>query len=184
MNVENLVIKAKKGDNEAFFKLMALHKEQLYRTIYGYLRDEGDSLEGVQEVTYRAYIKLRKLREDKFFTTWLMKIAINYSLDELKKKNRSTAINNLYENELERRAISSREEKVEAEVLNKVVIDEALERLKPEYKEIIILKYFEDKTSRDISQRLNIPEGTVKTRIRRGLEELKVLMEEGGENNA
>ena len=58
-----LTIAAQKGDAEAFAALMELHQSQLYRIAYAYLHDEGDALEAIQKSTFRAFHKLKKLKE-------------------------------------------------------------------------------------------------------------------------
>lgn len=65
-----LIKKAVKGNKEAFYELISLYKEQLYKTAYAYLKNETDALEAIQEVTYRAYKNIKKLKQAHFFLTW------------------------------------------------------------------------------------------------------------------
>lgn len=83
-----LVLRAKKGDETAFYSLMMNHKEQLFKIAYSYLKNEQDALEAIQEVTFRAFKHIRKLKEPDFFSTWLIRILINHCNDELHKKKR------------------------------------------------------------------------------------------------
>ena len=69
MNIESLVVAAKQGDDEAFYMLIDENKAQLYKIAYSYMKNEVDVLEAIQETTYKAYMKIRKLREPKYFST-------------------------------------------------------------------------------------------------------------------
>lgn len=86
MNNEGLVLAAKCGDDEAFYALIILHKDKMYRIAYTYMKNETEALEAVQEATCRAYVQLRKLREPSYFGSWLIRILMNYCVDELKRR--------------------------------------------------------------------------------------------------
>lgn len=84
---EQLVIKAIAGNEAAFIELMKMYKIDLYKTGLSFLKNEEEALEAIQEVTYRAYKSIRKIKEPAYFKTWLMRIMINYCQDQLKKKS-------------------------------------------------------------------------------------------------
>lgn len=170
MKEDNLVIRGIKGDDNAFYTLIDRNKEKLYRIAFTYFKNEVDSLEAVQETTYRAYKNIKKLKEPQYFDTWLVRILINYCIDELKRRNR---FNKAYEEAKGLQNIDS----------DKLDIEMALEALRREYKDVIILKYFEDLTIKDIARIMDSPEGTVKTWIHRALMELKEILSKDGEFN-
>jgi RNA polymerase sigma factor (sigma-70 family) len=87
MSNELLVKRTIEGEEQAFHTLMLQHKEQLYRIAYSYFKNQEDSLEAIQEVTYRAYKAVRKLKEPAYFTTWVVRIMMNYCTDELRKSS-------------------------------------------------------------------------------------------------
>ncbi len=180
MRIEELVREAKEGNDEAFFKLIAINKERLYKVLYRYFNNELDTYEGIQEVTCRAYIRLKTLKEDKYFNTWLMKIAMNYAVDENRKKkkvllvDREKIVQDGVREGGNRKAIINESDAT----LDKIIIEEALQKIKPEYKRIIELKYFEDMTSADMARELNIPEGTIRSQLKRGLKELREIIKE------
>lgn len=165
---EDLIKAAQRGDDEAFYKLISAHKDKLYNVAYCYLKNEQDALEAIQEVTCRAYVTLNRLREPKYFTTWLTRIIINYCIDEQKRKNRVVFIheesaahcNNHHEDNL--------------------VLQSAIEELEPKYKKVIILKYFQDMTLAAIAKVMDCPEGTIKTWNYRALKQLRELLDKGG----
>ena len=170
MNDEDLVKAAQKGDVEAFYKLIVAYKDKLYNTSYCYLKSEQDTLEAIQEVTCRAYLKINKLKDSKYFNTWLTRIMINYCIDEQKRKKKVIYIQ-------QQQAENNNND------MDNFCIDDALEKLQPKYKEVIILKYIKDMTIIDISKVMECPEGTVKTWISRGLKQLKDLLNVGGNFN-
>ena len=88
MNEVKLVKKAKKGDKEAFEQLLVLHKDQLYRTAFLYVRNREDALDVVQETAFRSYLAITTLEEEKFFVTWLTKILIRCAYDSIRKRGK------------------------------------------------------------------------------------------------
>ena len=72
-----LVEKAAKGNREAFGELIIMHQEYLYKLAYMYTKNEQDSLDAVQECAMRAMISMDKLREPRYFKTWITRILIN-----------------------------------------------------------------------------------------------------------
>ena len=72
-----LVQQAQNGCDESFEKLINSYKEYLYKTAFLYVKNEHDALDIYQETVYKAYINIQKLRNTKFFKTWIIKILIN-----------------------------------------------------------------------------------------------------------
>ncbi|TYS70873.1 sigma-70 family RNA polymerase sigma factor [Sutcliffiella horikoshii] len=163
-----LVEKAKKGDEEAFFTLISTHKEQLYRIAYSYLKNEADSLEAIQEVTYRAFKGIRKLKEADYFSTWLVRIMINYCRDEWKKKKREPNMQ------------MKKEEPYTEDNDLQLEVQEAISLLGDPYQTVIQLRYMEDFMIKDIAKVMDSPENTVKTWLRKGLEKLRQYWDEKG----
>lgn len=165
---EDLVKLAQKGDDEAFYELISSHKDKLYNIAYCYLKNEQDALEAVQEITCRAYVTLDKLKEPKYFSTWLTRIIINYCTDEQKRKNRVILI--------QEDSVIHNDDNYE----DSLVLQSAIEELEPKYKKVIILKYFQDMTLASIAKVMDYPEGTIKTWNYRALKQLKELLSRGG----
>jgi RNA polymerase sigma-70 factor (TIGR02954 family) len=172
MNDEDLVKAAQKGDAEAFYKLILTYKDKLYNIAYCYLKTEQDALESIQEITYRSYLKINKLKEPKYFGTWITKILINYCIDEQKRKMK---IVNIEEHQTANDKNSSD--------VDKLTLEDAIDKLEPKYKEVIILKYIQDMTTIDISKIMECPEGTIKTWLSRALKQLRDLLNIGGDFN-
>jgi RNA polymerase sigma factor (sigma-70 family) len=160
VEIEQLAIAAKKGNAEAFTTLMSSHQERLFRIAYAYLHNETDALEALQEVTYRAFNKINKLKDPAFFGTWIIRILLNYCSDERKRKSRFISKLPLHES-------SALDHTVDFDLVN------ALQELDSACKQVIILKYYEGFTLTEIGLILESPTGTIKTRLHRALEQLR-----------
>ncbi|CAM3857081.1 sigma-70 family RNA polymerase sigma factor [Cohnella lubricantis] len=174
MTTEERVAAALNGDDEAFYELVSAERERLYRIAYAYLKNEADALEALQEAACRAYLKLRKLKERRYFQTWLTRILIHYCIDEQKRKRRMLPLYELPQTLAQDLALD-----------DKLNLALAIDRLQPNYRHIIILKYYEDMTLTDISKLLEKPEGTVKTWLHQALKQLRAAYgQKGGEEYA
>jgi len=179
------VIKALKGDVEAFQELMNLHKNQLYRIAFRYLKNEQDALEAIQETIFRAYRGIKKLKTPEYFQTWLIRILINACNDELKHRRvQSTALGGEVVN-LGRTNISEDDssEPGGRMDLQRLDILLALDHLDARYRQVIELKYFEDLTIQQIAHILERPEGTIKTWLTQSYKHLKEYLQDRGDNH-
>ncbi|UOE94926.1 sigma-70 family RNA polymerase sigma factor [Alkalihalobacillus sp. LMS39] len=165
--MEQLVVQAKKGNSEAFYELMILNKEKLYRIALSYLRNEQEALEALQEVTYRAFKQIKKLKQPSYFSTWLIRILINYCIDEQKKKGKVITFA-----EVEQPSYQDN---------HALTLDVQIQitKLRSEYQHVLILRYFQDLTIPEIARVLEKPEGTIKTWIHQAINELKGQWKEG-----
>lgn len=171
---EKLFKKARKRDAAAFAELMASYQALLYKTAWRYLRDEQDALDALQEVSYRAFKNIHKVKQPEYVKTWLVRIMINYCLDEIKRKQRSVPVETFYEE-------SPQEDPDTAQKLD---IEQHIQDLDEKYQLIIVLKYYHQYTLKEIAESLEMPIGTVKTRLNRALELLRIDMGKGGELDA
>lgn len=160
MTDETLAARAKKGDDKAFYALIQTYKKPLYKTALAYLKNEADALEAIQEITFRAYKSIKKLKEPRYAKTWLTRIMINYCADELKRRKRTIS------GETESGATENDES-------IRLIMEEGISKLNPNYQNVIILKYFQDLTLTEIAITLDKPEGTVKTWLHKALTELR-----------
>ncbi|TVX99672.1 sigma-70 family RNA polymerase sigma factor [Cohnella terricola] len=171
MDTEQLARAASQGDDEAFYLLINAEKERLYRIAYSYLRNEADALEAIQETTCRAYGKLRQLKEPKYFLTWYIRILIHCCIDEQKRRRRAFFPWNL----------SERAPEPQGDTDDKLELEEAIGKLEPRYRHVIILKYYQDMTLTEIARLLEKPEGTIKTWLHKALAQLRQQIgREGG----
>ena len=150
-----MIKKAKKGDEEAFFNLMEINKISLYKAGRAILNNDEDVADAIQETVISAYRNIKSLKNDSYFKTWLTKILINKCKDII-SKNKETVILDDYV-----------EEGYIQEFLSKFEIEDMLNDLSKEQKLVVSLYYISQFNTREISEILKEPEGTIKSRISR-----------------
>lgn len=166
--VETLVKMSQKGDDEAFSELINLHKENLYKIAFVYLKNEQDALDATSDTVYKAYMNIKSIRNPSFFKTWIIRILINSANDRLRAAKNIIYIDdyqkldNLYNVE------------AEFEIDANVDLLNAIDKLDIRFKNIVVLKYFQDMTISEISKVLKLPEGTVKVYLHRSLKKLRL----------
>ena len=161
-----LVEKAIAGNDDAFLSLMYIHKDALYRTALAYLKNEGDALEAIQEVTFRAYEKIHSLKKPEYAKTWLVRIMMNYCRDILRKQNRLIVDEDI----VMQHGFSQDYTYLE--------VEEAMAKLTEEQRELIHMKYLQDVKIKEIAEMASIPEGTVKTRLYKALKSLRLFFDD------
>ena len=169
---KNRFKKAQQGDQKAFLQLIECDKEKLYKMAYLYVKNENDALDIVQETITKAYINMRTVKEEQYFSTWLTKILINTALDVFRKNSKIIL---LKEELVERKSPNMRIEE-------KLDLLEAIEQLEEKYKTVIILRYYRDLPVQQIADYLNCPEGTVKSNLHRAIQKLRQFYQ-GGQLN-
>ncbi|WP_083584377.1 sigma-70 family RNA polymerase sigma factor [Bacillus weihaiensis] len=165
----DIVKRAINGENDAFLDIIHSYKVDLYKTAYAYLKNEDQALEAIQEVTFRAYQEIGKLREPAYVKTWIIRMMMNYCVDILKKNRRLVASDEFLDWQGELDDYSFLE------------IEEAMGRINENERQLLLLKYFHDLKIKDIALMLQVPEGTVKTRLYKSLKSLRSQIEVKGE---
>lgn len=158
-----LVKKAKKGNDLAFTNLIKNYEKDLYRVAIAITKNDDDALDCIQETILKAYINIRKLRNDEYFKTWLIKILIN-QCNALLQKNKKIEI------------VSTFQVDDDNDDLQNLEIKDSVENLEGDLKVLVILYYYQDMSVKDISESLNIPEGTIKSRLSRARNKLKDML--------
>lgn len=166
----NLVKKAKKGDKEAYVILFKKYKNSLYTIAFSYVKDKEKALDIISEATYKGMINISTLKKEEFFKTWITRMVINIAKNDIKKSDRYVYGNEGYLNIADNRKIN---------VCEKLDLYEAMDKLKDNYKTVIILRYFDDMSIDEISKVMEIPVNTVKSHLRRAKEMLKGELKEG-----
>ena len=159
------VVLAKKGDKVAFERLVRKHAVSLYRVARGILKCEADIEDATQETIIKAYQNLVSLRSDLYLKTWLIKILIN-ECNRILRANKKTV--NLVETEP-----ASPDNPYENLELFSVV-----QSLDSDLRIVTLLFYYEGLRQKDIAEVLELPVGTVSSRLSRSREKLRALITE------
>lgn len=168
-NSGELAEKLKQKDKAAFVQLYDNYSKALLGLITTIVKDDELAEDILQDVFVKIWRNIDSYNKEKgTLFTWMLNIARNTSIDTLRSKVKKHEVLSL-ENNLELvGAIHSTSLNTDTLGVKKVV-----DTLKPEYKEIIDLVYFSGFTQEEISKKINIPLGTVKTRVRSALIELR-----------
>lgn len=155
-----------------FLEAVKAQKRTMYAIALGYLRNEADALEAVQEAVSRAWVKRGALRDQAKFDAWLCRIVSNCCRDELRRRKRVMPGEAGVQGGGVTEMTSDR----------KLDLEQALGSVKPKYRQVLMLKYYRDLTVTEIAALLDIPSGTVKTWLNKGLKQLRgKLKRRGGE---
>ncbi|MFO1444588.1 sigma-70 family RNA polymerase sigma factor [Bacillus sp. Bva_UNVM-123] len=168
----------KARNNEEFDEIVREYVNDIRKIIYTYVKNHHTMEDITQEVFLSAYRNLGQFRGDSAIKTWLIKIAINKAKDYLKSWNyRAIKVTNLIKED----SVSRKTEQVIIDndwdqELARVIMD-----LPIKYREVIILYYYEELDTNEISNILNINLNTVKTRLNRSRDLVKRRLDFIGE---
>lgn len=160
------VLKAQKGDKDAFTRLIKAMEPNLYRIASSIMRSETECLDAIQETILKAYLYIDTLKQPQYFKTWLTRILIRECTYLLKKRNKVISIDQLEIKE--HHAPSGMEEKMD--------LHEAISRLEKDFRIVITLFYIQDLSIKEVSDIIEQPEGTVKSRLSRARKKLSELL--------
>lgn len=174
---EDLIIQVAEGDKVAF----SLLYDRFSRTVYilaAHTIGTSDAEEALQEIFLRLWNQAHQFDENRGeFKHWFMAIARNYLRDKLRKRNKENQLfvsNEIYH--LLSDIIPDSKIPVEEEVIGRErseVLLNALQKLPDEQRRVILLAYFNGLSQSAIANQLNLPLGTVKKRIKLGMEKLR-----------
>lgn len=154
---------AQNGDHDAFVSLIKDRTDKLHRVARHYVRESKDAEDIVQDALVKAYESLQTLQQAEAFESWLTRIVVNRALNHLKKSKRV----HLSEDP------QAQEPLVVNDIDQTLDLERALASLNPKLRQLLFLKYKKDLTQQQIAHLLDMPLGTVKTQLRKGLEHLR-----------
>lgn len=161
--------------NQALEIIMNSYGNEIKRLIYTYVKNEADTDDIAQEVFVTVYKKLHTFQKQSSLKSWLYSIAINKSKDYLRSwqvRNRNLMKRITREKKIKQPNLKSIEHRVVKDEENRKLITQIME-LPLKYREVIILYYFNDFSTREISNITKVKDATIRTRLRRARERLK-----------
>ncbi len=163
--VKRLVRRAQNGDADAFVQLMEDSRQNMYKVAICYVKNPEDAADVMQDTILTAFEKIRDLKEPGYFRTWLTRILINKCKDLIEERSFEVAFG-----EMPDRACSDT-------ALDHLVYEELIQAVDEPYRDILILYYVEGFQSKEIAEVLGMKDATVRTRLRRGRENLMQVYE-------
>ena len=181
---EELMQQAKEGNSRAFDVLVRKWEHRVFNLIYRIVGDFETAEDIRQEVFIRIYKSAKQYRPRGQFKTWLYRIAVNCSINEVRKRERRQTL-----------PLSISHDDGEQQKLEDVIPDHnpgpdeviqcneiaehiqgALLRLSNEQRAVIVMKHYEGLKFREIASVLDCPLGTVKSRMHQGLEQMRIML--------
>lgn len=165
------------GDQKAYADLMNTYREPIYYMLLKMTNSAVDADDLTLEAFGKAFKSLEQYTPDYAFSTWLFRIATNNCIDFIRKKRAKTvSMDNLYTNiDGEEVGINVASETLDPEekIIEKqkiLLMREVVSRLKPHYRRLVELRYFDELSYEEIAAELDVPLGTVKAKLFRARE--------------
>jgi RNA polymerase sigma-70 factor (ECF subfamily) len=175
------------GDQKAYAQLVEYYRDSLYYTMLKMSNNPYDAEDLTIEAFGKAFKNLNQYTPEYAFSTWLFKIATNNCIDYLRKKKKlSSAIqgdgDDLH-NDLTSKVESTFPDPEEHIIIHEkiVMMRDVVEKLKPHYRKLIKMRYFDEMSYDEIVQQLGLPLGTVKVQLFRAREFLYYILKNSRE---
>jgi RNA polymerase sigma-70 factor (ECF subfamily) len=173
------------GDTTAYRGLVEKYQGRVYAMVYGMLRNREDARDVTQEAFVKAYHNLDGFRLDSSFYTWLYRIAMNLAIDLVRKRKRQkqTSFEDGIATKDEDGGIAEHHHEdgprraLERKQLYARIMD-ALEQLPEDQKQVVLLRELEGLSYKEIAEVMEIPEGTVMSRLFYARKKLQKLLAE------
>ena len=174
MTDDQAILGCQSGDRNAFRHLADRYKDVLYGTAFLMTRDRSLAEEHVQETLLSAWKGISGFNRDRPFKPWLVRILVNIVLSHQRKRRMVTVPlgppDHLDSSTSPTESLETSEDRHR--------VRQALMRLSPEHREVVVLRYFAEITVPQIAQTMRVREGTVKSRLHRALGHLRQDLQE------
>ncbi len=185
---QQVVVFAQEGREDAYRELIKRYERPVYSLIYRMVRDNETAEDLAQETFIKVLNNIDRYRPEFKFSSWLFKIANNITIDHLRRRQLDTisiegSPDALTGERLRATAVTvasggeSPLEELESKEIG-ASIEQAIAKLRPEYRACIILRHVEDYSYDEIAEIVKLPLGTVKTYIHRARQELREHLED------
>ncbi len=179
-------------DVDLFARLLAAHQEKLYRVAYRMAGHHEDAQDLLQDALLEAYRSFKKFQRGTYFDKWLYRIMTNTFIDRQRHKKRVGRIDSLDtpaagadDGEISAREIPDWTEEPSRRVLHDEFgepVQKSLNQLKPDFRMVLILSDVEEFSYEEIAEMLNIPIGTVRSRLHRARDMMRQTLTPLGTN--
>ncbi len=183
-----LVQRCLSGEEEAFRLLVEKYDRQVYSLIHRMVRSDDDARDLTQETFVKLFRALDQFDTSRNFSSWLLKIASNQTIDFLRKKRLQTVSMHADPEDDDRPAIDLEDpgpgpEAMEAKSRRREQLEKLVADLAPHYRIVVELRYLRERSYEEIADTLDLPLGTVKARLHRAHHQLKAWLEGGDDDS-
>ena len=170
-----LITLLKDGDERAYFKVLGLYKDQIANTVKGMLGDVQEAEDVGQEVFIRFFKSIENFKGDAKISTYLTRIAINLSLNELARRKRKWRI--FYSGDtIEEKLVLDVGTNPTEDEERKEIVHKAILQLGIKYRKVVVLRALQGSSFKEAAEVLQIPIGTVLSRYARATKKLKEIL--------
>lgn len=181
-----------KGDKEKFRLLVEKYKQLVFRTCMGFVHDKDDADDLTQEVFIQAYQSLSKFKKESAFSTWLYRIAVNASLNKIRKESGRSflqRIESMFSGEIKNDPPFSSSDLDNPENIfirqeHSHWIQKALDSLPENQRTAIILSRYDDLPQKEVAEIMNITEGAVEALLQRAKKNLREKLSGDGQRKS
>ncbi len=178
------------GDQKAYAELLQRYRESVYFMMLKMVGNKDDAEDLTIEAFGRAFKRLHQYTSNFAFSTWLFKIASNNAIDFLRKKKQgdTLSLDSKYKNEegeemsqnIKSGVLDPEENFIKKQKME--MLHDVVDKLKPKYKELVEMFYYQEMSHEEISQKLNLPIGTIKAQLFRAREFLYNVLKNSQSN--
>ena len=161
-NDKELLLRASKGDEEAFRMIVEAHKDRVYRALFGVLRSREDALDISQDIFLKLYQRLPKMDPEIHLASWLYRVAVNAGIDQYRKRRREKKVS------LDESLPLASKVDPKSQIENKELVEkfiQALSRIGKKHSRILVLREIQGLDYDSIAKVLNCSTGTVMSRL-------------------
>jgi RNA polymerase sigma-70 factor (ECF subfamily) len=172
-----LIERCLRGEESAWEKIVQRFRRKVFHIAYKFTGRHDEAEDLMQDIFLKVFKSLEKFNRDADFSTWLSSVARNYCIDHYRasKREREVLVHDLVAFDLAP-ASSGNPHRALEEGDRRSLLRRGLDRLPPKLREAVILRDLHGLSYQEMAEKLGLPEGTVKSRINRGREELARLL--------
>ncbi len=183
LNEIEFIQNLQQGNQQAFAELVELYKNKIFNTAIGILQNEHDAEEITQEVFIEVFRSIKNFKNEATLSTWIYRIAVNKSLDFIRKSKRNKRFGivvNLFKEETNEPIVHPKNFFHPGIALEKkeksTILFAAIEQLNERQKTCFVLKHVEGLSQREISEVMQCAEGAVESMLSRAKENLRKIL--------
>lgn len=173
-----LIAEAARGNTGAFAELVRMHRMRVLRTAFGVLGSQDEAEDVAQDVFIKVWRSLGSFQRDTSFSSWLYRITVNTAIDVLRRRREESGL------DVEYVSPQARPEESALRSASQERVRAAIARLPESARIALTLREFEQLSYKEIAEVLQIPIGTVMSRLNYARESLKKLLSEGDGDQA
>src|SRR6185295_11669533 len=173
-----LIERCLRKENAAWEQVMLRYRRRVFHIAYKFTGKHDDTEDLTQEIFLKVFKSLDKFNQDADFSTWLGSVARNYCIDHYRasKREKEVLVDDLVAFDLAVATAGTNPQRVLEDRDRRSFLRRGLELLPDKLREAVVLRDLQGLTYQEMAERLGLPEGTVKSRINRGREELSRLL--------